>query len=127
MLTYNKTIWSKGIVVSMDRLNNIENGISNCVNAINNLSNRASLSDSDLGSINNTIDKKIAAHNISIESHNNKFNLKADKTHRHNFGSKISDLEDRLSVLEEKINLILSKYENQDSNVKEETETENAE
>lgn len=122
MLIYNKTMWSKGVVVSMEKLNNIENGISNCVNAINNLSNKNGLSESDSRSINDTIDRKIAAHNIGIEAHNNKFNLKADKIHKHNFGSKLSDLENRLSILEDKINIILSKYENQNSNTEEEIE-----
>ena len=122
MINYNKNVWSKGSTVSIEKLNNIENGISNCVNAINGILNKSGLSDSEL---NNIVDRKISAHNINFEAHNNRFDLKADKVHRHNYGTKISNIEERLSLLEEKIDIILSKI-NIDEDNKEE-EIENAE
>lgn len=122
MINYNKNVWAKGSTVSIEKLNNIENGISSCANAINGLLNKSVFSDSEL---NNIVDRKIAAHNIDFEAHNNRFDLKADKVHRHNYGTKISNIEDRLSLLEEKIDIILSKIDiNEDSK---EEEIENAE
>ena len=122
MVNYNKNVWAKGSTVSIEKLNNIENGISSCANAINGLLNKSGFSDSEL---NNIVDRKIAAHNIDFEAHNNRFDLKADKAHRHNYGTKISNIEDRLSLLEEKIDIILSKINiNEDSK---EEEIENAE
>ena len=122
MLTYNKNVWNKGIAISPEKLNNIENGISSCVNAINGITANSNFSNTELSYINNIVDRKIAAHNIGIDSHNNRFDLKSDKSHRHNYGSKISDIEDRLSILEEKIDIILSNIDNKEKDVEEEIE-----
>lgn len=127
MLTYSRNTWSKGIAVTPEKLNNIENGISNCVSAINGLISKNGLSDSELKSLRSNIDKEIAAHNIDPEAHKIKFSLKADKNHRHN-STKISDIEDRLTLLEEQVSFIVSKLEdNQDQEKDIEEETENAE
>lgn len=119
MINYNKNVWAKGSTVSIEKLNNIENGISSCANAINSILNKSGFSDSEFNSI---VDKKIAAHNINFEAHNNRFDLKADKSHRHNYGTKISNIEDRLSLLEEKIDVILSKINIDEDSEKEEIE-----
>ena len=127
MLTYRKNIWNKGIAVTPEKLNNIENGISNCINAINSLISKNGFSDSELKSLHSDIDKQIAAHNIDPEAHKIKFSLKADKNHRHN-STRISDIEDRLTLLEEQVGFIASKLEgNQEQEKDVEEEIENAE
>lgn len=67
-MAYSKTKWNSGDIISAEKLNNVESGISNADNRVGNLEGRADNLETQVGSA-ISINDELAARVTKIEAH----------------------------------------------------------
>ena len=94
MINYKKNVWSTNTRLSAEALNNIENGIEMCANAINELEKKINfISNIDVTA---QMDAMINSHNIDGSAHSTLFNLMSTS---YLMDSSIDELKSQITVL----------------------------
>lgn len=94
MINYKKNVWSTNTRLSAEALNNIENGIEMCADAINALEKKInSISNIDVTA---QMNEMISSHNIDGSAHSTLFDLMSNSSSR---DTSIEELKSQITVL----------------------------
>lgn len=94
MINYKKNVWSTNTRLSAEALNNIEDGIEMCANAINELEKKInSISNVD---VTTQMDEMINSHDIDGSAHSTLFNLMSNSYLK---DSSIDELKSQITAL----------------------------